>query len=40
MFSCILLFKGTFTSFFKEKKIKKKSQNSMNQVFSYYIFFA
>jgi hypothetical protein len=30
---CILLFEGTFTSFFKNKKVKKKSQS---QGFSYY----
>ncbi len=27
---------GTFTSFFKGKKVKKMSQNSRNQNFSYY----
>jgi hypothetical protein len=32
-FFCILLFEGTFTSFFKDKKVKKKSQNSRNQSF-------
>ncbi len=31
-FFCLLLFEATFTSFFKDKK----SQNSMNQGFSYY----
>jgi hypothetical protein len=31
-----LLFEGTFTSFFKNKKIIKESQNSRNQCFSYY----
>jgi hypothetical protein len=35
-FSCILLFEGTFTSFFKDKKSTKKSQNSGNQGFPYY----
>jgi hypothetical protein len=34
-FFCILLFEGTFTSFFKDKKSKKNSQNSKNQGFSY-----
>jgi hypothetical protein len=34
-FTCILLFEGTFTSFFKDK-VKKKSQSSRNQGFSYY----
>ncbi len=33
---CILLFEGSFTSFFKGKKVKKKAQNSGNQGFSYY----
>jgi hypothetical protein len=28
--SCLLLFKGTFTSFFKDK-FEKKSQNNRNQ---------
>jgi hypothetical protein len=32
----LLLFKGIFTSFFKDKKVKKKSQNSRNHGFSYY----
>ncbi len=36
-FSCVLLFEGTFTSFFGDKKVKKKSQNSRNQGFSYYV---
>ncbi len=27
---CLFLFDGTFTSFFKVKKVKKKSQNSRN----------
>ncbi len=36
LFFCLLLFEGTFTSFFKVKKVKKKSQNSRNQGFSYY----
>ncbi len=35
-FFFLLLFEGTFTSFFKDKKSKKKSQNSRNQGFSYY----
>jgi hypothetical protein len=35
MFFCLLLFEGTFTSFFKDKK-SQKSQNSRNQGFSYY----
>ncbi len=35
-FSCLLLFEGTFTSFVKDKKSKKKSQKSRNQGFSYY----
>jgi hypothetical protein len=35
-FFCLLLFEGTFTSFFKVKIIKK-SQNSRNQGFSYYL---
>jgi hypothetical protein len=34
-FFCFVLLKATFTSFFKEKVIKK-SQNSRNQYFSYY----
>ncbi len=33
---CFLLFKGTFTSVFKDKKVIKKSQNSRNQGFSYF----
>jgi hypothetical protein len=33
---CLLLFEGTFTTFFKDKKSKKKAQNSWNQGFSYY----
>jgi hypothetical protein len=32
---CLLLFEGTYTSFKKDKKVQKKSQNSMNQGFSY-----
>jgi hypothetical protein len=36
MFFCLLLFKGTVTSFFKEK-VKKKSQNSRIQGFPNYI---
>jgi hypothetical protein len=35
-FFCLLLFEGTFTSFFKDKKNQQKSQNSRNQGFSYY----
>jgi hypothetical protein len=35
-FSCMLLFEGTFTSFCKDKK-SKKSQNSRNKGFPYYI---
>jgi hypothetical protein len=31
-FFCLLLFEGTFTSFFKDKK----SQNSRNPCFTYY----
>jgi hypothetical protein len=31
---CLLRFEGTFTSFFKDKKVKKTSQNSRNQGFS------
>jgi hypothetical protein len=34
-FFCRLLFEGTFTSFFKEKK-SKRVKNSRNQGFSYY----
>jgi hypothetical protein len=34
-FSCILLFEGTYTSFSKIK-VKKMSQNSRKQGFSYY----
>ncbi len=34
-FFWLLLFEGTFTSFFKDKS-KKKSQNIKNQCFSYY----
>ncbi len=30
---CILLFEGTFSSIFKNKKVKKKSRNSRNQGF-------
>jgi hypothetical protein len=33
-FFCLLLFEGTFTLFFKDKK----SQNSKNQGFSYYFY--
>jgi hypothetical protein len=32
---CLLLFEGTFTSFFKDKS-QKESQNNRNQGFSYY----
>jgi hypothetical protein len=35
-FFCLLLFEGAFTSYFKDKKLKKKSQYSRNQGFSYY----
>ncbi len=35
-FFCLLLFQVTFSSFFKDKKSKKKSQNSMNHGFSCY----
>jgi hypothetical protein len=35
-FFCLLLLEGTFTSFLKDKKVTKKSQNSRNQGFSYY----
>ncbi len=34
-FFCLLLFESAFTSFFKDKVIRK-SQNSMNQGISYY----
>jgi hypothetical protein len=34
-FFWLLLFEGTFTSFFKDKKVQKKSQNNRNQGFSY-----
>jgi hypothetical protein len=34
-FFCLLLFKATFTSFFKDKK-SKESQNIRTQGFSYY----
>jgi hypothetical protein len=34
-FFCLLLFEGTFTSFFKDKK-SKRATNSRNQGFSYY----
>ncbi len=36
LFFCLLLFEGTFTSFFRDKEVQKKSQNSGNQGFSYY----
>jgi hypothetical protein len=35
-FFCLLLFEDTFTSFFKDKKVITKLQNSRNQDFSYY----
>jgi hypothetical protein len=38
-FFCLLLFEGTFTSFFKDKlsqKEEKKSQNIRNEGISYY----
>jgi hypothetical protein len=35
-FCCLLLFEGTLTSFFKDKKSQKEPQNSRNQGFSYY----
>ena len=35
-FFCFILFEGTFTSFFTDKKVKKKWQNSRIQGFSYY----
>jgi hypothetical protein len=35
-FFCLLLFEGTFTSFFKDKMSQKKSQSSRNQDFSCY----
>ncbi len=34
-FFCLLLFEGTFTSFFEDKK-SKRHHNSRNQSFSYY----
>ncbi len=34
-FFCLLLFEGTFKTFFKDKN-QKESQNSTNQGFSYY----
>ncbi len=37
VFLFYLLFEGTFTSFFKDKK-PKSSQNSQNQGFSYYFY--
>jgi hypothetical protein len=36
MFFCLLIFKGTLTSFFKDKKSKRSKKNSRNQTFSYY----
>ncbi len=35
-FFCLFLFEVTFTSFLKDKKFRKKSQNRRNQGFSYY----
>jgi len=35
-FFCLLLFEGTFTSFFKDKKSKRSHKNSRSQGFSYY----
>jgi hypothetical protein len=35
-FFCLLPFEGTFTSFFTDKKVIKKSQNSRNQGFFYF----
>jgi hypothetical protein len=35
-FFCLILFEGTFTSFFKDKKSKRVTKNSRNQGFSYY----
>jgi hypothetical protein len=35
-FFCLLLFECKITSFFKEKKVILKSQNSSNQCFSFY----
>jgi hypothetical protein len=35
-FLLITLFEGTFTLFFKDKKIIQKLQNSRNQCVSYY----
>jgi hypothetical protein len=32
----LITFEDAFTSFFKDKKVQKKSQNSRNQGFSYY----
>jgi hypothetical protein len=36
-FLCLFLFEGTFTSFFRDKKAIKKSQNSRNQGFSAFL---
>jgi hypothetical protein len=33
LFFCLKLFEGTFSSFFKDEKVTKKSQNSENNVF-------
>jgi hypothetical protein len=38
VFFFLLLSEGTFTSFFKAKKVRKKSQNSKIQGFSYYFY--
>jgi hypothetical protein len=35
-FFCIVLFEGTFTSFFKDKKSKRSHKTVENQGFSYY----
>ncbi len=35
-FFCLLLFEDTFTSFFKNKKLKRSKKNSWYQGFSYY----
>jgi hypothetical protein len=35
-FSAYSIFEGTFTSFFKYKKVQKKSQNSGIQGFSFF----
>ncbi len=38
IFFLLITFKGTFTLFSKIKSKKEKSQNSMNQGFSYYFY--